>query len=84
MNQETILHLPDTLIERVEGIPKECLYLFMGGGWKRAIKLLAGIVPVVDVRESTREESRKLIYNLYGGIGNEDEFRDGRGTWYGD
>jgi hypothetical protein len=82
----TMLHLPDTLIERVEVVSLVRLDLCMGGGWKRAIKLLAGIVPVVDVRESTGEESRKfkLFYNLYGGIGNEDESRDGRGTWYGD
>jgi hypothetical protein len=79
-----MLHLPDTLIERVEGVSLVRLDLCMVGGWKRTIKLLAGIVPVVDVRESTRKESRKLFYNLYGGIGNEDEFRDGRGTWYGD
>ena len=53
----------------------------MGGGWKRAIKLLAGIVPVVDVRESTRGVE-EVVLQL--GIGNEDKFRDGRGAWYGD
>lgn len=77
MDRKTWRHLRDILIERVEqGVPLECLELSDSAAARYAINKFSEIV--VDVRESTSEDSRdSFLDNLKW-----DEFDDGRGVLY--